>query len=81
MMPQWEKFRAKLDNKQSENNIGFQDMQNYLTHLGFEERSRGDHFIYRLPGVAGLLNLQPQGNKCKAYQVAQVVAFLERNGL
>ncbi len=43
-----------------------------LKRLGFQERVKGSHHILVRDGVAEILNLQPAGNKCKAYQVKQV---------
>jgi predicted RNA binding protein YcfA (HicA-like mRNA interferase family) len=56
----------------SDANIRFSGMVQLLKHLGFEERIKGSHSIFFRNGVAEILNLQPQGNKCKPYQVKQV---------
>ena len=56
----------------SDANIGFDDLRHLLLHLGFEERIRGSHHIFTREAVAEILNLQPKGNKAKAYQVKQV---------
>lgn len=40
--------------------------------LGFNECIKGDHFIYSMEGVDEILNVQPNGNKAKPYQVKQV---------
>lgn len=56
----------------SDNNITFQDLRHALEVLGFEVRVKGDHFIFTKWGVAEIVNLQPLGNKAKAYQVKQV---------
>jgi HicA toxin of bacterial toxin-antitoxin, len=53
-------------------NVSFSGMVNVLLSLGFTERVRGDHHIFTRPGVVEILNLQPNGNKCKPYQVKQV---------
>ncbi|MDD5940497.1 MAG: type II toxin-antitoxin system HicA family toxin [Lachnospiraceae bacterium] len=47
-------------------------MQKLLTALGFEYRVKGDHFIYYKSGVEEIINIQPQGNKAKPYQVKQI---------
>ena len=80
-MPQWDKFREKLDSRQADNNIDFKDMQNYLRHLGFVERVKGDHFIFEREDVEEIINLQPDGNKCKAYQIRQARKVLSGNDL
>ncbi len=40
--------------------------------LGFEERIRGSHRIFKREDVDEILTLQPRGSKAKAYQVKQV---------
>jgi hypothetical protein len=62
-------------------NIRFGDLCALLHHLGFTERIRGDHHIFRRDGVAEILNLQPRGGKAKAYQVKQVRGVILAYGL
>ena len=52
-----------------------------LKSLGFEERVRGSHHIYRCAEVEERLNLQREGAKAKPYQVRQVRAVILRYGL
>jgi hypothetical protein len=52
-----------------------------LRCLGFEERTRGSHHVFRRAGVEELINLQRDGDKAKVYQVRQVRAVLVRYGL
>lgn len=56
----------------SDNNIRFTDFKNLILSLGFRERIKGDHFIYTRNDIAERINIQPIGNKAKAYQVKQV---------
>ena len=53
-------------------NIPFSDLQKLLAVLGFQCRIKGDHYIYYKNGIAEIINIQPEGNKAKAYQVKQV---------
>lgn len=53
-------------------NIKFRDLQNLLEALGFSYRVKGDHFIYYKDGIEEIINIQPDGNKAKAYQVKQI---------
>lgn len=53
-------------------NISFSDLKNLLTALGFSLRIKGDHYIFTKQNVAEIINLQPENNKAKAYQVKQV---------
>ena len=55
-----------------DSNIRFADLQKLLKILGFSCRVKGDHFIYYKPEIEEIINLQPEGNKAKAYQIKQV---------
>jgi predicted RNase H-like HicB family nuclease len=52
----------------SDASISFKDLCKLLKTLGFIERVRGDHFIYRKPQIEGILAIQPIGALAKAYQ-------------
>ena len=56
----------------SDANMAFDDIRGLLLHLGFEERIRGSHHLYRKEGIAEKINLQRSGGKAKPYQVKQV---------
>jgi len=56
----------------SDANIKFADLRNLLIHLGFEERIKGSHHLYRKLGVYEKINIQKDGNKAKPYQIKQV---------
>ena len=56
----------------SDANIAFEDLRQLLMHLGFEERIRGSHHMFRRAGVVEKINLQRDGSKAKVYQVRQV---------
>ena len=71
-MGKFEKILAGILRGASDNNIAFSELRHALRALGFTERIRGDHFIFVKPGVAEIINLQPRGDKAKAYQVKQV---------
>lgn len=71
-MPQIEKIFFAIMNGRQDSNIKFSDLQKILESLGFENRIRGDHFIYWKEGIEEIINIQPDGNKAKAYQVKQV---------
>ncbi|NOZ74504.1 MAG: type II toxin-antitoxin system HicA family toxin [FCB group bacterium] len=53
-------------------NINFNDLRQLLKRLGFEERIRGSHHIFRKNGIIDKVNLQCDGKKAKAYQVRQI---------
>lgn len=57
-------------------NIRFSELQKLLEVLGFQCRIKGDHFIYYKNGIDEIINIQPDGNKAKAYQVKQVRSLI-----
>ena len=71
-MGKHDKTLAAILRGTSEANIEFDDLRSLLRHLGFEERIRGSHHIYRRDGIEEKVNIQRAGNKAKPYQVRQV---------
>jgi predicted RNA binding protein YcfA (HicA-like mRNA interferase family) len=59
-------------NGRADANVGFSDLCNLLLTFGFNERIKGSHHIYSKAGVEEIINIQPNGNKAKPYQVKQV---------
>lgn len=64
-------YEAVMSGK-CDNNIKFSDLRKVLENAGFQCRIKGDHFIYTRSDIADIVNIQPIGNKAKAYQVKQV---------
>ena len=62
----------------SDSNIRFNDFRNLILSFGFRERIRGDHYIYKRDGIIERIDIQPNGNKAKAYQVKQVRMLFEK---
>lgn len=62
-------------------NIKFADLQKILEVLGFQCRIKGDHFIYWRDGIDEIINIQPDGNKAKPYQVKQIRNIILKYGL
>ena len=56
----------------SDANIRFADLCALMQYLGFEERVRGSHHLYRKQGVLEKVNLQRDHANAKPYQVRQV---------
>jgi hypothetical protein len=75
-MGRHEKLLAQILSGNSDTNVGFDALRGLLRHLGFEERTRGSHHVFRRAGVRTLINLQRDGDKAKVYQVRQVRAVL-----
>ena len=71
-MSKHEKVLLKILRGSSDANISFNDLFNLLKTLGFEERIRGSHHIFRKKGIIEKINLQRDGSKAKVYQVRQV---------
>lgn len=71
-MGKHEKLLLKILSGTSDANIRFEDLCILLKTLGFEERIRGSHHIFRKEGVAEKINLQRERDKAKPYQVKQV---------
>ena len=74
------KYQTLLDSA-SEANVRFDDLRQLLLSLGFEERTKGSHHVFRRQGVATRINLQRDGAKAKPYQVTQVRKVLKDNRL
>ncbi|MCL2055020.1 MAG: type II toxin-antitoxin system HicA family toxin [Oscillospiraceae bacterium] len=73
-------FQAVLSANQ-DNNIKFVDLRILLTQLGFNERIKGDHFIYKKQGLSERINIQPNGKSAKAYQVRQIRSVIQKYNL
>ena len=71
-MPSPKKTLQKVLSGKSDANIRFKDLRQLLMHLGFDERIRSSHHIFRKSGVIDKINLQSDGSQAKPYQVRQV---------
>ena len=75
-MGKYDKLVRRILSGFADANIDFEELRDLLQRLGFEERIRGSHHLFRKPGVAEKINLQRDGAKAKPYQVRQVRAIL-----
>lgn len=73
-----EKLYLSVITGMQDKNIKFKDLQKLLDVLGFECRIKGDHFIYSYSNLPENINIQPNGNMAKPYQVKQVRLFLQK---
>ena len=73
-MGKHEELRLRILQGKSDANINFDELRHLLRWLGFKERTRGSHHLFRRNGVTNLINLQREGSKAKVYQVRQVGA-------
>ncbi len=75
-MSRIEKLISRILSGMSDANIAYRDLCQLLIHLGFDERTKGSHHIFRKSGVEEKINLQKDGDKAKPYQVKQVRAVI-----
>lgn len=80
-MSKHEKLLQKILLGSSDKNIQFDDLCNLIKRLGFEERIKGSHHIFRKEGVEEKINLQKDDSKAKVYQVRQVRKLILRYNL
>ena len=80
-MGKFEKLLLQILRGTSDSNIAFNDLCQLLRRLGFEERIRGSHHVFRKAGVEEKINLQRDGGKAKPYQVRQVRAVIVKHKL
>jgi predicted RNA binding protein YcfA (HicA-like mRNA interferase family) len=75
-MAKTDKLIQKILQGRSDASIGFEELRSLLKSLGFEERIRGSHHIFRRAAVEERVNLQREDSKAKPYQVRQVRAVI-----
>jgi predicted RNA binding protein YcfA (HicA-like mRNA interferase family) len=56
----------------SDSDFNFVELVNLLQKLGFSVRVKGSHHIFFRNDIEEIINVQPDKNKAKAYQVKQV---------
>jgi len=71
-MGKYDKLFINILSGRSDQSIRFTELTHLLRAMGFNERIRGDHYIYYRQDIEEILNLQPKGSQAKAYQVRQV---------
>ena len=71
-MGKYEKLLQRILAGTSDNNIKFSELCQLLKKLRFEERVRGDHYIFTKDNIEEIINIQPKGSKAKGYQVKQI---------
>ena len=76
-----EKLMQSIMSGTQDRNIKFADLQKILDALGFQCRIKGDHFIYWKNSVDEIINIQPDGNQAKPYQIKQVRGIILKYGL
>jgi len=67
---------------QSDNNIKYTDFQLLIVDLGFEFKHQdGSHRFYAHKLYEIVMNIQPDGNKAKGYQVRQLRYLIKKYNL
>ena len=72
---------AQILSAKQDNNIRFDDLRKLLLQLDFRERIKGDHFMYNKQGFPERINIQPNGNMAKGYQVRQIRNIIRKYSL
>ncbi|MEM8719365.1 MAG: type II toxin-antitoxin system HicA family toxin [Cyanobacteria bacterium P01_G01_bin.39] len=80
-MSKYKKLLQRILTGTSDNNIKFVELRQLLKKLGFDERIKGDHYIFTKDNVEEIINLQPKGSKAKDYQVKQIRNLIVKYGL
>ncbi|OGL47378.1 MAG: toxin HicA [Candidatus Schekmanbacteria bacterium RBG_13_48_7] len=75
-MSNTKKILSQILKGRSDANIAFGDLCNLMIFLGFEERVKGSHHIFRRAEIEEKINIQKEGNKAKPYQVKQVRSLI-----
>jgi len=75
-MSKYDKLLLQILKGTSDTNIIFDDLCQLLRRMGFDERVRGSHHIFRKQGIEEKINLQRDDNQAKVYQVRQVRAII-----
>jgi predicted RNA binding protein YcfA (HicA-like mRNA interferase family) len=81
-VPDPQKTKAAILDPNKDYGHRFADVVNFLQASGWVLRAKGGHHILKRPGLAVLINLQPESNrKAKAYQIRQLRRVLVQFGL
>ena len=75
-MSKYDKLLFQILRGTADANVPFNDLRHLLIGIGFEERIRGSHHMFRKAGIVEKINLQREGSKAKVYQVRQVRAVI-----
>ena len=76
-----DRLRQRILSGRADANIRFDDLRLFLLRLGFIERVRGSHHIFRKAGVRERMIMQRDGSLAKPYQVRQVRQVILRHQL
>lgn len=77
-MSRHEKTLEKVLRGGSDANIRFANLRNLLLAMGFEERIRGSHRIFKRDDIEEIVTLQPRGSNAKVYHGKQVRQLINK---
>ena len=80
-MSKKDKLWLSVMSGKQDKNILFTDLCILLDTIEFEWRINGSHHVYYRENIPEILNLQPNGNLAKPYQVKQVRALIKKYNL
>lgn len=73
------RYEEHLEALKNPKNVRFADLLRICKTLFGEPRMAGSHHIFKVPWSGEpRVNIQPDGNKAKSYQVKQVIKAIER---
>ena len=75
-MSKYDKLLFQILRGTADANVPFNDLRHLLISIGFEERIRGSHHMFRKAGIVEKINLQREGSNAKVYEVRQVRAVI-----
>ena len=77
-MGKFDKLLIRILTGTSDASISFVDLCQLLIKLGFDQRIKGDHYIFSKNKIPEIINIQPKGAKAKAYQVKQIRNLIQK---
>ncbi|WP_072620755.1 type II toxin-antitoxin system HicA family toxin [Spirulina major] len=80
-MGKYEKLLLKIIRGESDTTINFKQLFSLLLKLGFDQRVKGDHFIFTREDIIEIINIQPRDSQAKAYQVKQIRSLILKYNL
>ena len=78
-MSKADKTLSKVLDPAQEANISFADLCHLLVKPGDTMRQKGSHHSFTKADSADFINIQPNGNKAKGYQVRQIREILRKH--
>ena len=81
LMSKKDKLLASVMSGKQDKSLLFANLCKLLDIMEFEGRTKGSHHIYFKENIEEIVNIQPDGNLAKPYQVEQVRNLINKYGL